>query len=105
VGFNAALPRAAIALSESDKHLHIHLNFSLFLSGIMGKKFAAQTESCIVDEKVHMNTARFSLFRDSLRTVRINKINAENSALNLSAGDQGITSFLLFATSTRATLP
>jgi hypothetical protein len=30
----------------------------------MGKKFAAQTESCVVDEKVHMNTARFLLFRD-----------------------------------------
>jgi hypothetical protein len=40
---------------ESDQRLHIHLNFSLFLPGIMGKKFAAQTESCIIDEKVHMN--------------------------------------------------
>jgi len=42
-------------MSKSDQHLHIHLNFSLFLPGIMGKKFAAQAESCIIDEKVHMN--------------------------------------------------
>ena len=49
-------------------------NFSLFLPGIMGKKFAAQTESCPVDEKVHMNTAMFNLFRDSLRTARISEI-------------------------------
>jgi hypothetical protein len=42
-------------MSKSDQHLHIHLNFSLFLPGIMGKKVAAQAESCIVDEKVHMN--------------------------------------------------
>jgi hypothetical protein len=56
---------------------------SLFLPGIMGKKFAAQTESCVVDEKVHMNTARFRLFRDSLRTALISKIDAENGALIL----------------------
>jgi hypothetical protein len=34
----------------------------------------AQTESCLVDEKLHMNTARFNLFRDSLRTARISEI-------------------------------
>jgi hypothetical protein len=64
---------------------------SLFLPGIMGKKLAAQTESCLVDEKVHMNRARFNLFRDSLRTALISEIDAENGALILSAGDQRIT--------------
>ena len=68
---------------EGDQRLHIHLTFSLFLPGIMGKKFAFQTESCLVDEKVYMDTARFNLFRDSLRTARISEIDAENSALIL----------------------
>jgi hypothetical protein len=69
----------------------------LFLPGIMGKKFAAQTESCLVDEKVHMNTARLNLFRDSLRTALINEVDAENGALILSAGDQRITASFLFS--------
>jgi hypothetical protein len=43
----------------------------------MGKKFAARTESCLVDEKVHMNTVRLNLFRDSLRTALISEIDAE----------------------------
>jgi hypothetical protein len=38
-------------MSESDQHLHIHLNFRLFLPGIVGKTFAALAESCIIDEK------------------------------------------------------
>jgi hypothetical protein len=42
-------------MSESDQHLHIHLNFRLLLHWIVGKKFAALAESCIIDEKVHMN--------------------------------------------------
>jgi hypothetical protein len=40
---------------------------SLLLPEIMGKRFTSQTEFCLVDEKVHMNTARFNVFRDSLR--------------------------------------
>jgi hypothetical protein len=49
----------------------------------MGKKFAAQTESSLIDERVHMNTARFNLFRDSLRTALISEIDAENGVLIL----------------------
>jgi hypothetical protein len=41
----------AKVMSESDKHPHIHLNLTLFLSGIVGKKIAAQAESCIIDER------------------------------------------------------
>jgi len=73
-------------MCESDQRLHIHLNFSLFLPGIMGNKFAAQTESCIVDEKVHFHAATLNLFRDSLRTTRISQIHAEDGALNLVFG-------------------
>jgi hypothetical protein len=37
-----------VVMSESDQRLHIHLNFSLLLLAVMGKKCAAQTESRII---------------------------------------------------------
>jgi len=67
-------------MSESDQRLHIHLNFSLLLLAVMGKKCAAQTESRIIDEKVHLNTATFELVRDRLRTAGIIQIICTASA-------------------------
>jgi hypothetical protein len=37
-------------MSESNKRLHIHLNFCLLPLGVMGKKRAAQTESSIIED-------------------------------------------------------
>jgi hypothetical protein len=66
---------------------------SLFLPGIMGKKFAAQTESCLVDEKVHHESGEVQSLPRYFGTALINEIDAENGALILSAGNQRITAF------------
>jgi hypothetical protein len=103
--FTSSSHRSAKVMSESGQRLHIHLNFSMFLLGIMGKKFPAQTESCIIDEKVHLNTAMFKFLLDGLRTAGISQIKAENSALNLEfpieARGQLFNSFVERATNTR----
>ena len=60
-----------------------------------GKEIAAQAESCIIDEKVHLNAATFHLFRDFLRTARISQIHVEYRALNLVFGVEARGQFRL----------
>jgi hypothetical protein len=69
-------------IREGDQCLHIHLNFGAFLLEAVGKKFADQAESRIIDKEVHQNPTTLKLFGDGLRTARISQINAENGALN-----------------------
>jgi hypothetical protein len=72
---NAALAsrghRSAEVMSEGNKRLHIDLDFSLLLLAVVGKEGPAQTESCIIYEKVYLNTTTFKLLGDFLSAVRI----------------------------------
>jgi NAD(P)-dependent dehydrogenase (short-subunit alcohol dehydrogenase family) len=71
--------------TKTEAGLHIYLNFSLFLLGMMGKKRTAQTEPCIIHEKVHLNTATVEFFRDCLRAFEIGLINDENRTLKVAS--------------------
>lgn len=69
-------------MSKSDQCLYIHLDFRLLPLGVMREKWAVQTESNIIDEKIHLNTAPLKLFRDCLWAAWISQVNAENGTLN-----------------------